>query len=87
MADIDCYSSLLHGAGAMLRHSADLYVQNYTAQPDECAKLHSRAFQSFIDAQVHANRAHMACSGKPCPYLGPQLDQEIEALTKDRPHE
>jgi hypothetical protein len=84
MADIDCYTTLLHGAKSMLRHAASLYVQSYSAAPDECAKLRSRAFQSFIDAQVHANRAHQATKGENYRFLGPQLDEEIERLS---PHD
>jgi hypothetical protein len=88
MADIewdrDNYCNLLWHAKAFIRHSADLYVQSHSAEPDEVAKLRGRAFQTFIDAQALANRAHLAAYGKKCPFLGPQLDEEIERIS---PHE
>jgi hypothetical protein len=88
MADIewdrDNYCNLLWNAKAIIRHSADLYVQSHSAAPEQAAKLRGRAFNSFIDAQKLADRAHQACGGKDCPLLLPQLDEEIERIS---PHE
>ena len=88
MADLEWdrenYTNLLWNAKAFIRHSADLYVQSHSAPPEQAAKLRARAFKTFIDAQRLAERAHVAAYGRHCPLLLPQLDQEIEALTKDQ---
>jgi len=85
MADVewdrDNYCNLLWNAKAIIRHSADLYVASYKVEGDAKTKLRARAFQSFIDAQALGHRAHRAAYGRDCPFLGPQLDDEIKRLS------
>lgn len=82
MADVDIYTGLLFNSRLMLRRSAALYVQSYDAEQPEHDKLRARAFRHFIDAQALGSRAWMATAGKPCPFLGAELDREIELMRK-----
>ena len=83
--DADNYCNLLWHAKSFIRHSAVLYVESYDESDDaKREKLREQAFKAFIDAQSYGNRAHAAAYGKKCPFLGPQLDEEIERIS---PHD